>query len=65
MILDRQTDIQTDIQTDRQTALSQLEYPQSECLLLRHCHVPTLNYLARSVSPSLFQSTAKIHDNMT
>ena len=47
------------------SALSQLEDPQSECFLLRHCHVPKLNYLARSVSPSLFQSTAEIHDNMT
>ena len=47
------------------SALSSLEDPQAGNLLLRHCHVPRLNYLARSVPQATFQSAAQIHDDMT
>ena len=46
------TDKQTDRQTDRQTVM----------LLLRHCHVPKLDYLARTVFPGQLNQAAKIHD---
>ena len=44
---------------------SSLEDPQSGNLLLHHCHVPRLKYLARAVTPELFQSAAEMHDDMT
>ena len=42
-----------------------LSDPQSALLLLRHCHVTRLNYLARSVSPVLLKSAADCHDTMS
>ena len=35
---------------------------QSASLLLKYCHVPRLNYLARVVPPKLLTSAAEIHD---
>ena len=34
------------------TKLTELDDSQSALLLLRHCHVPRINHLARSVVPS-------------
>ena len=45
--------------------LSKLEDPQSSYLLLRHCHVPQLNYLARTVGSSLLFPSACLHDFLT
>ena len=45
--------------------LIELNDPQSELLLLRFCHVPAINHLARSVIPSYLQSGAKVHDTLT
>ena len=42
-----------------------LDCPQSALLLLRHCHVPRLNHLARCVPPNLFEGAAQFHDNLT
>ncbi len=38
---------------------------QSAMLLLRYCHVPRLNHLARTVSPALLLPAARIHDSLT
>ena len=38
---------------------------QSASLLLRYCHVPCLNYLARTVCPSLLSEAAEIHNLQT
>ena len=45
--------------------LSKLEDPQSSYLLLRHCHVPQLNHLARTVGSSLLFPAACLHDFLT
>ena len=34
-------------------------------LLLRHCHVPRLNNLARTVLPRLLQQACEVHDFLT
>ena len=41
-----------------------LNDPQSALLLLRYCHVPTLNYLARCVSPTVLQEASHFHDQI-
>ena len=38
---------------------------QSAFLLLRYCHVPRLNHLARTVCPSLLSEAAEIHNLQT
>ena len=45
--------------------LVKLNDSQSSMLILRHCHVPRLNYLARQIFPVDLQPAANIHDNMT
>lgn len=45
--------------------LQDLDNPQSSLLLLRHCHVPSLNHLGRTVAPDLPQKAAVIHDDLT
>ena len=45
--------------------LAKLNNRQSSMLILRHCHVPRLNYLARQVFPDDLEAAANIHDNMT
>ena len=45
--------------------LSELNDPQCALLLLRHCHNTRLNHLARTIPPSLLQSAAQFHDNLT
>lgn len=45
--------------------LAELNDPQSATLLLRHCHVPRVNYLARGVSPDLLYEATKIHNTLT
>ena len=47
---------------------SQLLYlndPQSALLLLRYCHVPTLNHLARCVPPPVLHQAFHIHDQLS
>ena len=38
---------------------------QSSMLILRHCHIPRLNYLARQVFPCDLEGAGVIHDEMT
>ena len=38
---------------------------QSAMLLLRHCHVPTMNYLARSVPLHVLNETVDVHAKIT
>ena len=45
--------------------LSSLNDVQSASLLLKYCHVPRLNYLARVVPPNLLTSAAEIHNSQT
>ena len=45
--------------------LPKLNDPQSALLLLRHCHVPKLDHLARTVHPNNIRKAASIHDSMT
>ena len=45
--------------------LEKLEDQQSSMLLLRHCHIPTLDHLARSVEPTLLSEAASIQDFQT
>ena len=45
--------------------LTKLDDPQSATLLLRHCHVPRLDHLARTVRPSILAQAASFHDSMT
>ena len=45
--------------------LAKLNNQQSSMLILRHCHIPRLNYLARQVFPDDLEAAANIHDNMT
>ena len=45
--------------------LTSLDDLQCSFLLLKHCHVTRVNHLARTVPPSLFSSTAGIHDMLT
>ena len=45
--------------------LRDLDEPQSALLLLKHCHVPKLNHLARTVVPTHLSKAAVIHDNLT
>ena len=45
--------------------LTSLDDPQCSFLLLRYCYVTRVNHLARTVPPSLFSSTAGIHDMLT
>ena len=42
-----------------------MDDPQSSSLLLRHCHVPRMNHLTRSVFPCDLQRGADIHDRIT
>ena len=42
--------------------LCKLDDIQSAMLLLRFCHIPRINHLARSVSPKLLKSAADLHD---
>ena len=42
--------------------LEKLEDQQSSMLLLRHCHIPRLDHLARSVEPTLLSETTSIQD---
>ena len=61
------TDRQTDTQTDRITLLCFASIRRSSVRKPSTTSLPCskLNYLARSVSPSLSQSTAAINDNLT
>ena len=45
--------------------LLSLDDPQSSLLLLRHCHVPSLNHLSRTVAPEILNKAALIHDDLT
>ncbi|XP_062499650.1 uncharacterized protein LOC134176971 [Corticium candelabrum] len=45
--------------------LALLNNRQISMLILRHCHVPRLNYLARQVFPRDLELAAVIHDKMT
>ena len=45
--------------------LIEMDDPQSSSLLLRHCHVPRMNHLTRSVFPCDLQRGADIHDRIT
>ena len=45
--------------------LQELGEVQSAMLLLRFCHVPRLNHLARSTFPEWLQPAAEIHDKIT
>ena len=45
--------------------LIEMDDPQSSSLLLRHCHVPQMNHLTRSVFPCDLQRGADIHDRIT
>ena len=45
--------------------LTELDDPQRALLLLRHCHVPKLNHLARTTQPCDLLQCAEIHDSMT
>ena len=47
------------------TQILALNNPQCGMLLLRSCHVPRLNYLMRTVAPSLIMSATTVHDNLT
>ena len=42
--------------------LKKLENQQSSMLLLRHCHIPRLDHLARSVEPTLLSEAMSIQD---
>ena len=42
--------------------LEKLEDQQSSMLLLRHCHIPRLDHLARSVEPTLLSEAVSIQD---
>ena len=45
--------------------LTKLDNKQCSMLILRHCHVPRMNYLARQVFPANLEEAARIHDSMT
>ena len=45
--------------------ISSLNDPQSGMLLLRYCHVPRINHMARSVCPTQLRSAARFHDQLT
>ena len=45
--------------------LTKLDDVQSAMLLLRCCHVPSLNHLARTVQPDLLVPASTIHDSKT
>ena len=45
--------------------LLNLNDPQSALLLLRYCHVPTLNHLARCVLRSVLHQACHIHDQLS
>ena len=45
--------------------LAKLDYVQSAMLLLRCCHVPSLNHLARTLQPELLIPASTIHDSKT
>ena len=45
--------------------LLELDDPQCGLLLLRHCHVPRLNFLARTVPPDRLLHAAVCHDHLT
>ena len=45
--------------------LTKLDSKQCSMLILRHCHVPRMNYLARQVFPANLEEAARIHDSMT
>ena len=42
-----------------------IKLKQCSMLILRHCHVPRTNYLARQVFPANLEEAARIHDSMT
>ena len=45
--------------------LLELNDLQSSLLLLRHCHVPSLNHMSRTVIPKQLNRAALIHDDQT
>ena len=45
--------------------LRDLDEPQSALLLLKYCHFPKLNHLARTVVPTHLSKATVIHDNLT
>ncbi|XP_062513462.1 uncharacterized protein LOC134189238 [Corticium candelabrum] len=45
--------------------INELDDPRCSLLLLKHCHVPTLNFLSRTVSPENLLPSAVIHDCLT
>ena len=45
--------------------LADLNDPQCSALILRHCHVPRLNHLARAIRPYYLKEAAVVHDNIT
>ena len=45
--------------------LLQLDDTQSSMLLLRYCHVPRLNFLARTILPGQLQLATSIHDQQS
>ena len=51
--------------TELCSKLLELDDPQSSLLLLRHCHVPSLNHLSRTVIPEQLNKAALIHDDQT
>ena len=51
--------------TELCSKLLELDDPQSSLLLLRHCHVPSLNHLRRTVIPKQLNKAALIHDDQT
>ncbi|XP_062517793.1 uncharacterized protein LOC134193028 [Corticium candelabrum] len=51
--------------TELCSKLLELDDPQSSLLLLRHCHVPSLNHSSRTVIPEQLNKAALIHDDQT
>ena len=48
--------------TDLCDKLRDLDDVQSAMLLLRYCHIPRINHLARSVLPDHIRPAANLHD---
>lgn len=55
----------TQSDSDLCSKLAELDEWQFAMLLLRECHVPRLNFLARSVAPALLKDSAVVHDRIT
>ena len=49
--------------TELCSKLLELDDPQSSLLLLRHCHVPSLNHVSRTTIPEQLNKVALIHDD--